>query len=139
MGTKKNATFLVEGTVYECGNAFVNTEGGALFIGLGDGQENEWAVRGVARKALDLAALKRAVMDRVGMFEPFSPKLVESITESRVMPILRKNGEVVEDLVVLKVGVAGPFRDESGEAILFATAEGQKFRKNFNYITNVVM
>jgi len=164
--TKKNATFLVEGTVYEfgndlgrnhcvaiedfapnamaarmekCVNAFVNTEGGALFIGLGDGQENEWAVRGVARKALDLAALKRAVMDRVGMFEPFSPKLVESITELRVMPILRKNGEVVEDLVVLKVGVAGPFRDESGEAILFATAEGQKFRKNFNYITNVVM
>lgn len=165
--TTTDAKFMIEGTAYDfggdlsrnhcvavdgalepramaarmeqCINAFVNTDGGSLFVGLGDGGDGSWAVRGVATKALDLAALKRAVMDRVGMFEPFNPKLVESITEFRVLPILKRNGEVVEGLAVLRVGVAGPFVDESGERMLFATADGQKFRKNFNYITSVVM
>jgi len=165
--TTTDAKFMIEGTAYDfggdlsrnhcvavdgalepramaarmeqCINAFVNTDGGSLFVGLDCAGSKEWAVRGVATKALDLAALKRAVMDRVGMFEPFNPKLVESITEFRVLPILKRSGEVVDGLAVLRVGVAGPFVDESGERMLFATADGQKFRKNFNYITSVVM
>ena len=82
--------------------------------GVGDGS---WAVRGVATNALDLAALKRAVMDRVGMFEPFSPKSVEAIADFRVLAILSRSGEVVEGVAVLRVGVAGPSSIET-ESVL---------------------
>lgn len=115
-------------------NAFVNTGGGCLFVGIDD----EWAVKGVAMGEVDYDATQRAVMEGLAMWQPFSDELVQVIEEWRAFPMVRKNGEAVEGKAVIRVVVGGPLLDEDGERILFATADGKKFRKNFNYITNVV-
>ncbi len=53
--------------------------------------------------------------------------------------IVTCEGVLCEDAIVTKISVPGPFKNAQNETITYATANGDKSRKNLNYIRKVVM
>lgn len=116
-------------------NAFINDEnGGQLFLGI----DSDWTIKGLNAKKVDVPALKQNIMALVSEFEPFRPEL-SNVVDYRFFAVLNKKGDIVEDMIVIRVDVNGPIVDDDGKQVLFATSSGDRFKKNTTFITKVVM
>ena len=116
-------------------NAFMNTDGGILYIGI----DSSWNVKGVATDSINLQEIKKLVTNIVGRFDPRLDNSDLKKIKFSTKAILTKDGSLKEDILVLKITVPGPFKDDNNDKIIFATANGEKYKKNLNYIMKVVM
>ena len=116
-------------------NAFLNTNGGTLYIGI----DKSFTVKGVPTDELDTVGIRGAIDNVV---KKFTPKLKQAdLNKIKVstMAILEKDGTLREDLVVVKVLVPSHIKGANGAVITFKNSKGDKFKKNLNYIMKVVM
>ena len=116
-------------------NAFLNTNGGTLYIGI----DKSFTVKGVPTEQLDMEGIRSAIQAVVKKFVPkLKDKDLKKIKVGTVA-VLEKDGTLREDLIVLKVLVPGNIKDAKGAVITFKNSKGDKFKKNLNYIMKVVM
>ena len=116
-------------------NAFMNTNGGVLYIGI----DKSWNIKGVAVENIDLSQIRQQITSIVGRFEPRLDNSDLRKLKFRTKAIITRDGNLKEDMVVVKISTPGPFKDAQNDNIVFATENGDKFKKNLNYIMKVVM
>jgi len=116
-------------------NAFMNSIGGTLYIGI----DKSWNVMGVAANSIDLPGIKQSVTSVVSKFTPKVKSEDLKKLKFTTTAVLTKEGDLCEDLIVAKIIVPGPFKDDDNEKIIFSTGKGDKFKKNLNYVIKVVM
>ena len=121
-------------------NAFMNAEGGTLYIGI---DPSSWTVQGVAARDIDMEAIKEAVIKTVSGFEPKLDDRELRKLQITTVAVIDRHGALVEDRIVIKMVVPtpspSPCANGQDEKIEFVTAEGLRFKKNLNYIMKVVM
>jgi len=115
-------------------NAFLNNQGGHLYLGI----DTDWTIKGVTASEIDIPTCKENVMNILSDFQPFKPELA-SVVEIRCFAVIDKAGEVMEDRMVVRVGVNGPLMGHDKRPILFATSTGDRWKKSSTFITKVVM
>lgn len=116
-------------------NAFMNTNGGILYIGI----DKSWNIKGVDTEKIDLPQIRQQIINMVGKFEPKLDNADLKKLKFTTKAIITKEGNLKEDILVLKITIPGPFKDDKNDNIVFATENGDKFKKNLNYIMKVVM
>ena len=116
-------------------NAFMNTNGGILYLGI----DKSWNIKGVTTDNIDLPQIRQQITNMVGRFEPRLDNSDLKKLKFTTKAIITKEGNLMEDILVVIITVPGPFKDDKNDNIVFATENGDKFKKNLNYIMKVVM
>jgi len=117
-------------------NAFMNTRGGTMYIGV---DSTSLIVHGVDAEKVNLNEIKEAVF---GMIDQFEPKLDDRDWKQikfGAVAVVTKEGELRKDLIVIRMVVPGPLEDQNGDKITFATKNGGKYKKNLKEICSVVV
>jgi len=114
-------------------NAFVNSEGGTIFIGI----DKEKDIKGVKLSKVELDNFRERLEGRVTQFQPQSQNLVSKLNIGFV-PVVQADGTFIDNLVVIKISIEGPHLNSKGEPIVFRTAQGELWMKKIGYIVKSV-
>eukprot|EP01083_Nonionella_stella_P192362 711142_1 len=101
-------------------NAFMNTSGGVLYIGI----DNKWNIKGVKSKNIDMIGIKQCVMMNVNRFKPTLNSNDFKKFKFTTTAMVRKDGVLCQDVIIIKIIVPGPFKNGKNDNIIFQTGNG---------------